>query len=121
MADELKVTIQAQYVKGLLKENYAPGAIAITQAVMGLHGTLVSVGTSEEDMPVGDIATNGWLFLLNLDGSNYVTYGPKDTTMTPFGRIKPGEPAAIRIEPGVVVRWVANTAPVKLKMLFFED
>lgn len=93
------------------------------QAVVGAHGTIVTVGTSEEDMPVGDVATNGFLFLKNLDSTNFVKFGPKDGgNMVDFGRLKKGEWAWFRLAAGSTpLRWVADTAPVKVQMLLLND
>ena len=120
MADELKVTITANLENGEDKQTWNHGQDKITQAAIGGHGGIVSVGTSEEDLAIGDVGTLGWLFLRNL-GVNYVTYGPKDTTMKAFGRLEAGEEAALRLEPGITLRWQANTAAVKVKVWLLED
>lgn len=122
MADEIKLTIQGSLTNGKLSETFAPGQISITQTTQGSHGSTVSVGTSEEDLSVGDISTLGLLFLRNLDSTNYVTYGPKSAgAMVAMGRIKAGEVAALRLEPGITLRWQANTAAVKVKVLLLES
>lgn len=59
MANELKVTISATLTNGNLKETVNPGQQSITQATVGSHCPVVSVGTSEEDLSVGDIGTLG--------------------------------------------------------------
>jgi len=125
MADELKVTISAALTNGsgagAYKETISPGQQAITQDTVGGYAAVVNVGTSEEDLAIGDVGTLGWLFLTNLDGTNYVTYGAKDTTMKAFGRLEAGETHALRLEPGITLRWQANTASVKVKVLLLED
>jgi hypothetical protein len=121
MANELKITLQAALTNGAHKETFAPTQASITQNTVGAHAPVVTVGTSEEDLGIGDITTLGWLFLQNLDATNYVTYGPKDTTMKAFGRLEAGEFACLRLEPGITLRWQANTAPVKVKVLLLED
>lgn len=121
MADELKVTINARLENGENKQTWNHGEDSITQAAIGGHGGIVVVGTSEEDLSVGDVGTLGWLFLKNLDSTNYVTYGPKDTVMKAFGRLEAGEEAALRLEPGITLRWQANTANVKVKVWLLED
>lgn len=122
MADELKVTIQATLTNGYLKESINPGQQSLTQAAVGSHCPVVSVGTSEEDLSTGDISTLGWLFITNLDTANYVTYGPKSGgSMVAFGRIESGETHAVRLSPGITLRWQANTAAVKVKVWVLED
>lgn len=92
------------------------------QATVGCHGSIVSVGTSEEDMPVGDVGTNGFLFIKNLDATNFVKYGPKSGgSMIEFGRLKKTEWTWLRLAPGVTLRWVADTASCKVQMLLLEN
>lgn len=121
MANELKISLSATLNNGFLQESFSPGSLSVDQAVRGSHASTVSVGTSEEDLPVGDVATLGYLFLRNIDTTNYVTYGPKSGgSMVAFGRIRAGEVAMIRLEPGITLRWIANTAAVKVKALLLE-
>lgn len=124
MADELKLTLQASLVNGYFKDTFAPGQIAITQNAIGGHRPIVIVGTGEEDLSVGDVTTNGWLLIRSLEpaGGNYVQFGPKSGgSMVAVGRLKPGEIACLRLEPGVTLRWVANTASVKVDVRLYED
>jgi hypothetical protein len=71
----------------------------------------VSIGTTEEDIDLGDTATPGYAVLTNLDPGNYVTWGPKSgTDMVAAGRLNPGEPNVLRLDPGITIRMQANTA-----------
>lgn len=80
MADEIKLTVQADVVNGSFKDRFQPGQVAITQAAVGAHRPVVSVGTSEEDLSLGDVGTAGICVLRSLDATNYVTYGPRGYT-----------------------------------------
>lgn len=114
-AAAIKVTIQGVLTNGNLSRSFAPGQISIDQDRALSYSPVVSVGTSEEDMLLGDIAANGWIFLQNLDPTNYVKWGPKIAgAMVEFGRIKPGETQAFRLEPGATLRWKADTAACKV-------
>ena len=121
MANELTSNASASLEKGNHKESFVPGSISVTQTGVGGWCPVVSVGTSEEDLAPVDITTLGWLFMRNLDSTNYVTYGAKDTTMKALGRLKAGEIAMFRLEPGITMRWAANTAAVKVKVILLED
>lgn len=122
MANEIKLTPQLTYASGLLKLSFAPGQKSYTQTTQQAHATVVSVGTAEEDMPVGDVATNGWLVLYNLDATNFVKYGPKSAgAMIEFGRLRTGEFAMLRLASGVTNRWIADTAACKVQMLLLND
>lgn len=94
------------------------------QTAIGAHAPIVSVGTSEEDLPVGDVATPGWLFIKNLDSNTarFVKYGPKNSgNMVEFGEIHGGEFAWLRMAPGATLRWVADTSAQKVQVVLLEN
>lgn len=125
MAEEIQISTFATVEKGTFKRTIEPANMSITMNNVGAAGGIVDVGTSEEDLSVTDIGTEGWLFIKNLEdpatSSDYVTYGPKDTTMTAFGRIEPGETHMLRLEPGITVRWAASAGTVPIEWLLLED
>ena len=121
MANEFRGSFQLNLEKSAHKEAFNPGAIQLDQTGVGGHFTVVNVGTSEENMPTGDVTTEGLLVLQNLDSTNYVTWGPDSSGMVAIGRIEAGEFAFIRMEPGQTLRWQANTAACNVKMMLFED
>lgn len=121
MANEITLTSKAKVVNGSLTSEFNPGTIQVTQSALGMHAPIVIVGTSEEDLAVGDISTPGILCMRNLDGTNYVDWGPKSGgAMVAVGRLKPGEVAMFRVGSGVTLRWIANTAPVKVQVWLLE-
>lgn len=122
MANEITTSINVSLSNGYLTSSFAPGAVRITQNTGITHETVWIVGTSEEDLAIGDLATLGYAMFRNLDTTNYVQIGMSDAgTMKTFARLKPGEPAAIRLEPGITVRAKANTASCKVQVKIFND
>lgn len=122
MANEIQTTLNVAVVNGNFRQTFAPGTIQITQAAQGAHSPIVSVGTSEEDLTTGDVGTLGVLCLRNLDTTNYVQWGPKSGgAMVAIGRIKAGEVAFLRLEPGITIRWIANTAACKVQVMLLEN
>lgn len=122
MADELKITLAVTYANGRLADKIDSATLSVTQTTQGYFGAVVSVGTSEEDLTLGDIGTNGYVYLKNLDGTNYVKYGPKSAgSLVDFGKLKPGESAIFRLMTGVTWRWVANTAACKVLVKAYEE
>lgn len=121
MANELQITLSSTFTNGSLKDTIASATLNVTQTTQGFHGPCVSVGTSEEDFDDGDVATLGWIYMKNVDSSNYVQWGPKSAgAMVAMGRLKAGEWAIFRMEPGITLRWVANTAAVKVQVKLYE-
>lgn len=123
MANEITATVTCAVVNGTYRETFAPGSKQITQAAVGAYGGIWVVGSGgEEDMPVGDVSTLGLLCLINLDTTNYVQIGKKvGGVMEASVRLKPGEPNFFRLEPGVTLRAIANTASCKVQMLLLES
>lgn len=121
MANEIKASFSVNYANPVsgspaLKDAIASETENVTQTNQEFHGTVVSVGFSaEEDLSLGDVTTNGKIYVKNLDATNFVKYGPKSGgVMVEFGRLKPGEIAWLRLAPGITWRWIADTAAVKV-------
>ena len=122
MANEITVSLRAKVVNGNLTNEFNPGTLQITQAAQGMYAPVVAVGTSEEDLLSPDVATPGIMCLRNLDATNYVDWGPKSGgSMVAVGRLKAGEVALIRIGSSVTIRWVANTASVKVQVWMLDS
>lgn len=84
----------------------------------GNPGT-VSIGTTEESVAFTELGTEGWLFMKNLDSTNYVQWGFATTVYG--GRLKPGEHAWFRLEPSATLYLKANTAACLVQINCFED
>lgn len=122
MANEITVSQQLSVTNGYASETFNVSGVRINQAAVGAHSPVWIIGTSEEDMAVGDVTTLGWLCLRNLDTTNYITYGPKSGgSMVALGRLNAGESCMLRLEPGVTLRAIANTAAVKVKQLLLQN
>lgn len=122
MANEIKITLGVAYANGALSDTVAATTLNVNQTTLQFHGTVVSVGTTEEDLTTGDIATLGFIYLKNLDAANFVQWGPDSGgSMVPIGRLKAGESAILRLEPGVTLRWIADTAAVKVLTKIYND
>tara|TARA_B100000029_G_scaffold277293_1_gene271755 strand:- start:3537 stop:3905 length:369 start_codon:yes stop_codon:yes gene_type:complete len=122
VAEELAITILSTLTNGNFKDRVDHGQQKFDQTAIGAASNVVSVGTSEEDVTTGDLSTLGWCFMRNLDATNYVTYGPKSSgSMVGMGRIEAGEVHAFRLEPGITLRWAANTATCLVDLRIYED
>jgi hypothetical protein len=123
MASEVRINLSVQVVHDSFSYLFAPGQIAVDQAAVGRSGHVQSItSAAEEVVDFGDVVTEGYIVLRNLDAAHYVTYGPEQTgAMVVVGKLKPGEVALFRMAPTVVLRAQADTAPVKLQVDLFED
>jgi len=125
MADEIQINVSAVLTNGFLSDLFKPGNISVDQTTLGKGGHAQIIGMSSEVVDVGD-ATNGWCFLRNTDDENFVTYGPERYSgtieiMEPFGKMKPGEWGAFRLDTGVVLRAQADTAECVVDVHVWND
>lgn len=122
MANEIKVTLRVDARNGNYRDEFNPGVIQIDQSTAFGSKVGVEVGTSEEDLSLGDVATPGVIAIRNLDATNYITFGPKSGgAMVALGKIEPGEVVLVRLASGVTLRWQANTAACKAQVLILAD
>ena len=121
MANELKFTISGQLKNGTLTDQIPNETYSIDQATKGLFSSVELVPTSEENMPVGDVATLGYIWMKNLDDTNYIEWGPSNAgSMVAAIRLAAGKVAVMPLKPGTTYRWVANAAAVRVQIKIFE-
>lgn len=122
MANEITLNVSMAVVNAKLKASFAPGTLQVTQAAVGGHFPIISVGTSDEAIDDGDVGTLGYVAFRNLDSTNYVDIGPDSGgAIVPMIRLEAGDVAIMRVKPGITMRAQANTAAVKLQMFLLED
>jgi hypothetical protein len=127
MANEIKLTLTGRVANGTYKDTIQPGAVQVTQASIGGHSPVVSVGfAAAEKITFGDISTLGWVYLHNTDTANFVHWGAEATSgaLIRLGRIEAGEWACFRLEPGTTLMMQASTtgaAAVLVQMKAYED
>lgn len=122
MADELQITVSGTFTNGSLKDTISSNTFKVTQSTQGMTSKVWSIGTSEEDLALDDITTNGYIYMLNLDTTNYVKFGPKSGgSMIELGRLRKGEFAVFRLASGVTLRAIADTAACKVLVKAYED
>lgn len=120
MADEIRITLSVTVERGSYKATF-PYSDALDQAATGAAGGVQSIGTSEENLSAGDLANVGYLFMRNLDSTNYVDWGVSDAgAMKAVGRLKAGDVAVLRVKPAAAVRMQANTAACLVQYLWLE-
>lgn len=126
MADEIQLSARITHSKAP-KIGWSPSStFKADQTGTGVHVATLSIGTSEEDVDFStifpDLTTEGICVIENLDSTNFVQWGAKDTTMKTIGRIKASDfPAIFRYEPAVVLRMKADTAACVVTIWIYED
>ncbi len=122
MAAEITLSINLRVANGSFVEQFSPGQQSIDQTVVGRGGYVQSIGIADQVVTIGTMTNFGYAVLRNLDATNFVTFGPESGgALVPFGKLKPGEIAIVRLKPGIVLRAQADTAPVKLDVRVYEN
>ena len=119
MANEIKVRPYVSLTKVNAKIALAPGTISITQTGNGFYHNVSSIGTSEESIATfGDVASEGIVYIRNLDATNYVQIG--FATGVYGMRLAAGHIAQFTAEPGLTVYFKANTAACNVEVFVAE-
>ena len=91
MANEITTRLEVTLVNGDLKEQFKPGIIRSDQATAKVSAGTQTIGTTAENLRVGDVSSFGKVMILSLDATNFVQYGVDSTGFVSAGRIPPGE------------------------------
>ena len=122
MANEITVNVgmSRQHATNTVDKHSIPIARSqYTQTGTGQSDTKPSIGTSEEAAAFVDIATNGWIYMQNMDTTNYVEWG---TTGAYIGRMRAQETAGpFRLNAGATLYLRANTAACRVRIVMYED
>ena len=123
MANEITINLVVQILNGTFRDSIQPGQTQIDQSAIGRAGHVQEIGTSPEVVDLGDVSTNGILFLQNHDDTNYITYGPQSdaATIEVMNKLKPGEWAIMRLAPSIVLWAQADTDDCLLDVKLYED
>lgn len=120
MADEITIQTSLSVRKSELVFAYDSGRYTVDMAGTGGPSPgYVTIGTTEESIAFGELGTQGWLMLKNLDTANYVRWG--FATGVYGGRCEAGETALFRLNPGSTLYLIANTAACKMLVYGLED
>jgi hypothetical protein len=120
MANEITITTGIRVLNGNLDFQRPAKAFSVNQsAIGGPTPGAISVGTTEESTAFPELTNEGWLFMQNLDPTNFVQWG--FSTGVYGGKLKPGETALFRLQPATTLFIRANTAACNCLVYGFED
>lgn len=119
MADELTISALLRFTKGTKDVSFSDQSqqfdVTGTDYIQGTQ----TVGTSEEALAKGDITTPGYVFIRNLDATNFVKVRGA-TGGVDCVKIKAGEFALFRFA-GTAPFVIADTASCEIEYLLIED
>jgi hypothetical protein len=120
MADEITLTVKLRYEADGDETELGVDDLSITVAGSQIVHNVQSVGTSEEALNLGEVATGGVLLAVNRDPTNFVELRAA-TGETDAVRLNAGEPAVMRVSADAAAPYViADTAAVRLEYWLIE-
>lgn len=121
MAGEIELTFSGELANGELEHTLPAETITINQATQGIYDAVISCATSDAAVTTSGVTALGICRLKNLDGTNYVDFGPTSGgAIVPLIRVKAGEVAVFRLTPGISLRSQANTGACKVHITIFD-
>lgn len=118
MSNELTLSAYLRVEKGSFVFERSIQQLLATMTGNAVAHKVVSIGTSKESVGLDDVATPGYVLLLNLDAANYVVYGADADS--PFGKLKAGEVALLRMAGGTL-SLKADTSACLVEVVVIED
>jgi hypothetical protein len=93
MANEITITAELRVAKGGAMDGlrFGPGVFTFTGSRL-IHGAQSIGFAAEEALQLGEVTAGGWIFLRNLDATNFVSMRGA-TGQTPLVKMGPGQPA----------------------------
>jgi hypothetical protein len=97
MANEITLTAALSLVKSGQTIQGAVNGLSIAQSGTNNIGNVQAIGTTSEALSVGDVTTPGYLYVKNLDATNFVVLDLNNPAVasTAFCTLLPGEACVI--------------------------
>lgn len=97
MANEITASAQLAVRSGNLDQTVSKRAqFDLTDTTPPVASGVATIGTTHEAIPMGDVSTAGWCFLMNVGATNEIEVGVDvSSTFYPFASLEPGEFAVL--------------------------
>lgn len=119
MANEITLSASLEFLKATIGSSLSESALTFDVSGTDYVQASQAVGTTDEALDIGNITTLGYLFIKNMDSTNFVVYRDADDQGNAV-KIKAGEIALFRA--GTAAPFVmADTAECIINYLAIED
>jgi hypothetical protein len=120
MADEITAQVRLTFSKGGISLSRGPNSFNVdVSGSDAIHATQ-NIDTTAENIAKGDITTPGYMWVKNLDSTNFVEIGYDDTGFKNLIKLKAGEEALFRLTQ-TTPQAKADTAAVDIEYMIIED
>ncbi len=125
MANEITLSVSLKAINGDFTYNRKISGQQYDQAASGGNGGIQEIGfAAHEAIALGDVSTEGWILMRNIDDTNFVDIGVDvAAAFEPMIRMEPGEPCLFRNSKaaGTTLYAQADTGAVKIEFMILED
>lgn len=120
MASEITVKAALSAGKGSTSVALSIGPTQFTLTGTKMLKNRQSIGTTEEALEMGEIASGGWFLCVNRDATNYVQIQAGSGALA-MVRLKAGEFCLLRFDSGATPYLKANTAACEVEYVLLEN
>lgn len=125
MAGTITIVSSAIINNGSLSFEIPSTRQSLVQTGQGRYSVTLVIPASDTVIDLSAIASLGRCWIKSLEPTplgNFLDYGPAMTgALVPFARLLPGEQHELRLTPGIILRALADTAPVTVDITLLED
>jgi len=89
MANELNINSSIQYDDGDVADSLDQSDLSVTLTTLKFTKVVQSIGTSDEAIQLGEVTSPGYIFVKNLDTTNYIEL-KNAVSGTKFCKVAPG-------------------------------
>lgn len=121
MANEITLDLKLSFSKSGTTFSLEQKGLTVSVTGTRFIHNRQSIGTSEEAIDLGDVATGGYFFAVNRDGTNFVSIR-SGTGATNLVKLKAGEACCFRLSGDASAPFaIANTGACDLEYWLIED
>lgn len=118
MANELTISASLKFVKGNTNVSFAKSGVRLDVTGKNYTSKSQTIGTTEEAISLGDVATPGYILIYNQDTTNFVSVR-SGTGAANLIKIPPGGIALFNCQASAPFA-IADTAAVDIEYLLIE-
>lgn len=121
MANTLTVSASVQFSDGTDGYGINLNPVQFTQGAPAVAHGVITIGTTEETLSIGDVAAGGVLVFKNRDATNYIEIGPDNGgTILAFVKCTAGKFGVLPGVSSTTIKAKANTAACVLEYWLFN-
>lgn len=121
MSNEIHINADIKVTKGSVNRSKTIRSLKRDMAGKAVMQNVQLIGFADvEDILLGDIATPGYVFLENVDDTNFIRVGPFSGSFSSLMKLNPGDIAIFPMDSAAELVAIADTAEAELDVMIVE-